>query len=125
MPSGHALIIEDELLVGLDLQAMLAAMGFTSFAFAATGQQALEQARLRPPDLITADLGLMHGDGARAVMSILEEGGSPSVVFISGDRQGLDQLRGWTRIEKPVSPAALSQAVERAMVRGEAPSAPR
>ena len=117
---GHALIIEDELLVGLDLQSMLAAMGFTSFAFAATAEQAKEQARLKTPDLITADLGLMSGDGVTAVMSIIEDGFRPSVVFVSGDRTGLERLRGWARVEKPITPTALSQAVDQAMVRGEA-----
>jgi CheY-like chemotaxis protein len=119
MHTGHALIIEDELVVGLDLQAMLAGMGFSSFAFASTANQALEQARLKAPDLITVDLGLLSGDGVTAVMSILEEGFGASVVFVSGDQQGLDRLRGWARVEKPVSPAALAQAVDRAMVRGE------
>ncbi len=119
MHSGHALIIEDELLVGLDLQSMLAGMGFTSFAFAATADQAVEQARLRAPDLITADLSLLSGDGVAAVTAILQEGRHASVVFVSGDRTGLDRLRGWARVEKPISQGALSQAVDRAMTRGE------
>jgi CheY-like chemotaxis protein len=111
---GHALIIEDELVVGLDLQDQLMALGYDSFAFAATEGQALEQARLACPDLITADVGLLSGDGALAVEAILAECGPTPVVYISGDRARLDRLVGKTTVEKPVTPYRLAQAVHQA-----------
>ena len=111
---GHALIIEDELVVGLDLQAQLSALGYDSFAFAATEGQALEQARLACPDLITADMGLLSGDGAAAVAAILAECGPTPVIYISGDRARLDRLAGQATLEKPVTPHRLAQAVQQA-----------
>jgi CheY-like chemotaxis protein len=112
---GHALIIEDELIVGLDLQAQLAELGYDSFSFAATEAQALEQARLNPPDLITADMALLAGDGASAVEAILAECGPAPVIYISGDRTRLDRLVGKTTVEKPVTPARLAEAVHEAV----------
>ena len=64
--SLHVLIIEDEILVGMGMQSMLADIGFDSFAFASTANQALQQARMRRPDLVTADIGLLDGDGLAA-----------------------------------------------------------
>jgi CheY-like chemotaxis protein len=61
----HALIIEDELVVGLDLQEVLSDLGFGSFAFASTARQAVEQAHLHRPDLVTADLELLTATGVR------------------------------------------------------------
>ena len=113
---GHALIIEDELVVGLDLQAQLSELGFDSFAFAATEAQALEQARIACPDLITADMGLLVGDGALAVEAILAECGPTPVIYISGDRARLDRLVGQTTVEKPVTPKDLAQAVRQAAI---------
>lgn len=111
---GHALIIEDELIVALDLQAQLIELGYDSFSFAATEAQALEQARLACPDLITADMGLLAGDGALAVEAILAECGPTPVIYISGDRQRLDRLIGQATIEKPVTPNLLAEAVQQA-----------
>ena len=62
----HALIIEDDMIVGLGMQSVLDEIGFGSFAFASTARQALEQARLRRPDLVTVDIGLLDGDGLAA-----------------------------------------------------------
>ncbi len=112
---GHALIIEDELVVGLDLQAQLSELGFDSFAFAATEAQALEQARIASPDLITADMGLLVGDGALAVEAILAECGPTPVIYISGDRARLDRLVGQATLEKPVTPHRLARAVQQAV----------
>jgi CheY-like chemotaxis protein len=109
--AGHALIIEDELIVGLDLQAQLADLGYDSFAFAATEAQALEQALKTRPDLIIADMGLLAGDGGKAVEAILAEVGPTSVIYISGDRARLELLEGLT-LEKPITPAQLAEAVE-------------
>ena len=41
--SPHALIIEDEMLTGLTMQMALAEVGFQSFAFASTAEQALNR----------------------------------------------------------------------------------
>lgn len=80
----HVLIIEDEALVALDLQALLEAHGAKTFAFAETEAEAIEAARARKPDFITSDVALLDGTGPKAVETIIQEVGPVPVVFITG-----------------------------------------
>ena len=111
-PNGlHALIVEDELLAGMGLQSMLTPLGFGSFAFASTETQAVEQARLHRPDLVTVDVGLLDGDGIQAARSIVEEVGPVPVMFVTGRSSAVDGLDGATVLQKPVTPGLLARAV--------------
>jgi CheY-like chemotaxis protein len=79
----HVLIIEDEVLVALDLQDCLAAVGATSFAFAETEGEAVDEARRRRPTLITSDVQLRSGTGPRAVAAIHQQLGPLPTIFIT------------------------------------------
>ena len=115
MPELHALIVEDELLIGLGLQTQLAELGFESFAFAGTARQALEQARLHCPDLVTLDMGLLDGDGVEAAEAIRAACGPLAVIYITGDSAAAAARRpGAVILDKPVTTAALSGALLRA-----------
>jgi ActR/RegA family two-component response regulator len=83
----HALIIEDDLVSGLGLQIALTPLGFRTFAFASTPLQALEQARLRRPDLMTVDINLLQGDGPQAVREIESALGGLDVLYVTGAAQ--------------------------------------
>lgn len=111
---GHALIVEDELLIGIGLQAMLADQGFGSFAFASTARQALEQAQVRCPDLVTVDLGLLDGDGFEAVEAISAFCGPVPMVFVTGNAVAAAARTNAVVLEKPVFPLTLAQAVAKA-----------
>ena len=112
----HALIVEDELLIGLGMQAMLEPFGFDSFAFASTGAQAMEQLRLAPPDLVTLDLGLLHGDGASVAHAIAAERPGLPVIFVTGDADAARELPGAVVVEKPVAEGDFARAMARAGV---------
>ncbi len=110
----HALIIEDDMIVGLDLQAHLSELGYASFSFASTADQAVEQARLRTPDLATADLGLMDGDGLSAVSAVEAECGPTPTLFITGDPERAQAAHpGRVVISKPFRASDLHQALAR------------
>lgn len=79
----HVLIIEDEMLVALDLQSVLIDEGATSFAFAATESEAIEQACARKPYVMTSDVNLLTGSGPSAVQTIRERLGMIPVLFVS------------------------------------------
>lgn len=111
---GHVLIVEDELIIGLGLQSMLAEIGFTSFSFAGTARQALEQAQVRHPDLMTVDLGLLDGDGFQAVESVSTVCGPVPVVFVTGDGQAAKARSALVVLEKPVTTASLAHGIARA-----------
>ena len=80
----HVLIIEDEPLVAMEIEAHLGDAGATSFDIAATEREAVELARNRPPRLITSDVRLLEGTGPEAVVRILAEFGHLPVIFITG-----------------------------------------
>lgn len=110
---AHALIVEDDLVSGLGVQHLLEELGFTSFAFAGTGAQAGEQSRLRRPDLLTVDVGLLDGDGLEACRAVEAACGPVPTVFITGQPERVS-LQGAVVVEKPVRSEALAQAVRRA-----------
>lgn len=110
---AHVLIVEDDLVSGLGVQHLLEDLGYSSFAFAGTGAQAGEQAGLRRPDLLTVDLGLLDGDGLEACRQVEAACGKVPVVFVTGSPERVE-LEGAVVVEKPVTPSALAQAVDRA-----------
>ena len=117
MSGFHALIVEDELIVALGLQSMLVELGFGSFAFASTARQALEQAQLQTPDLITVDVGLLDGDGFQAVDAIQAACGPVVAIYVTGDSAASSRRPEAVVLEKPVSTHTLAAALSRARAR--------
>lgn len=83
-PLCHVLIIEDEPLVAMDLEALLSLEGATSFAFAACQEDAVAEAVSRAPSIIISDVKLLEGTGPMAVAIILDRLGPIPVIFITG-----------------------------------------
>jgi CheY-like chemotaxis protein len=81
----HVLIIEDEALVAMDLQNVLSEAGATSFAFASSETEAVEQACARLPHVMTSDVQLLSGTGPAAVAIIRNRLGMIPVLFVSGN----------------------------------------
>ena len=107
----HVLIIEDEALIALDLQDILATTGASTFAFAETEQEAIESARLQRPDVITSDVMLREGSGPRAVQAIQLEMGDMPVIFITATPSACLPCPAPAQIlSKPVSDAAVRRA---------------
>ncbi|OYX34156.1 MAG: hypothetical protein B7Y99_06060 [Caulobacterales bacterium 32-69-10] len=125
MSGHHALIVEDELLVALGLQSMLSELGFVSFAFAGTARQALEQARLQTPDLMTVDVGLLDGDGFEAVDAIEAACGPVVAIYVTGDSAASSRRPGAVVLEKPVAVHTLAAALSRARAQTERVQAAR
>jgi CheY-like chemotaxis protein len=109
----HALIVEDDLVSGLGMQMALTPLGFKSFAFAGTQLQAMEQARLRRPDLMTVDINLLHGDGPNAVREIESALGDLQVLYVTGAPNAAALLDGRELICKPFGLADVRAAYAR------------
>jgi CheY-like chemotaxis protein len=108
---GHALIIEDEMLIALDIENLLQRLGFESFDIADSPNQALANAQARRPNLITADIRIVGGTGIEAVNAIVAALGPIPVVYVTGN---LDMLtHAWAVVEKPISPAEFAKACAR------------
>lgn len=79
----HVLVIEDEPLIAMDLEALLECEGATSFSFADSERSAVESAIAHRPDFITSDVKLREGTGPAAITSILATLGPIPVLFIT------------------------------------------
>jgi CheY-like chemotaxis protein len=107
----HVLIIEDEPIAAMDIEAILEKQGATSFAFAETEQEAIVEASRERPDIITADVNLRVGSGPHAVQTILDSLGPLPVIFITGSPASCSPFDPPARIlQKPVQEAALAKA---------------
>jgi CheY-like chemotaxis protein len=87
----RVLIIEDEPLIAMDLQAMLEAEGATSFDIAMTEAEAVDAARAHPPCVITSDVRLLEGTGPGAVRTIMAEQADVQVIFITATPEACDE----------------------------------
>jgi FixJ family two-component response regulator len=71
------------------------------------------------PDLITADVRLANGSGIAAIQSILQQGYTAPVVFITGNAEVVrEALPGAVVVQKPFQDNALRDAIALARQRG-------
>lgn len=68
----------------MDIEGILREAGATSFEFAATEADAIQQAQACCPAIITSDVRLMAGTGPAAIQIIRDRLGMIPVLFISG-----------------------------------------
>lgn len=90
-PAPLVLVIDDETQMRRFLRASLTSNGFR-FAEAASGQDGLDQAAARSPDLILLDLGLPDLDGL-AVTERLREWCNAPLIVLSARGQEEDKIR--------------------------------
>ena len=113
----HVLIIEDEPLIAMSIEAALEDEGVDSIHIAATEDQAIKLARSRKPNLITSDVKLAKGSGPAAVAQILRDIGPVPVIFITATPEDCSENSGVVRGQpKPASnmtKAATNPAVAR------------
>ena len=109
----HALIIEDEVLIALEVESLLHEFGFVSCDIADNPKDALRLALAHRPDLVTADLRIFGGTGIEAVDAITAQLGPIPHVYVTGNA---DMLRGRSApvVDKPLTRRALALACERA-----------
>jgi CheY-like chemotaxis protein len=110
---GHVLIIEDEPVIALEIEALLSDMGFSTFDIADSPEDALACARGRRPDLITADYRILGGTGVAAVEMIAAVLGEPRVIYVTGNAGQFDP-GDHAVVDKPILPGALARACEAA-----------
>lgn len=81
---AHALVIEDEILIAMQIEAILEAAGILTIDIATTEEDAILLALAHRPDIITSDVRLAKGDGPHAVKTIAQSIGTIPVIFITG-----------------------------------------
>ena len=112
------LIIEDEALIALDLEALVENLGHKVVGIARTRTEAVSIVRTRPPGLILADIQLADGSsGLDAVNDLLNTFEVPVIFitayperFLTGERPEPAFL-----VSKPYQPATVSALVSQAL----------
>lgn len=117
--SGRIMVIEDEAIIALDLQSIIADMGYGITGVAATHTDAVQLAKTQRPDLILSDIQLADGSsGIEAVGEILEFAGDIPVIFITAFPERLltgERPEPAFVITKPYSEEQVQSAVSQAM----------
>jgi CheY-like chemotaxis protein len=108
----HALIIEDEALIAIGIEAALREIGFTSFDIAVSVEEAVAAAGGRCPELITADVRLGVGCGIDAIETICSEKPIPVVFITASPADVRERCPDHVVLTKPFSPAGLAEAVQ-------------
>ena len=117
--AGSVMIIEDEAIIAMDLESIVADMGHRITGVARTRAEAVDLARQDTPDLVLADIQLAdNSSGIDAVNDILSEMGSRPVIFITAFPERLltgDKPEPAFLISKPYTVDQVLSAVSQAM----------
>jgi DNA-binding response OmpR family regulator len=120
-PHRRALIVEDETMIALGLEADMHALGFDICDLVADGQEAFLHAMSDQPDVVLMDVNLEGGrEGIEAARWLREVCDVP-VVFVTGctDRETVahihEQVPGAPVLPKPVWRDRLADAVAAVM----------
>ena len=106
MKTLRVLVIEDDALIAMLLAELLAGMGHTVCATAATEREAVSAAAEYRPDLMIVDAGLGQGSGISAVEVILRS--RPIAhVFLTGDAERVRLNQNAVVVRKPFRQAEL------------------
>ncbi|NIZ07832.1 response regulator [Pseudooceanicola sp. HF7] len=117
--SGRVLIIEDEAIIAMDLEALVAEMGHRITGVARTHTEAVQLGKSERPDLILADIQLAdNSSGIDAVNELLGELGERPVIFITAFPERLltgERPEPAFLISKPYREDQVRSAVSQAM----------
>jgi len=117
--AGSVMIIEDEAIIAMDLESVVAEMGHRVTGVARTHSGAVDLAKADVPDLILADIQLAdNSSGIEAVNEILAAHGDRPVIFITAFPERLltgDRPEPAFMISKPYTEAQVRSAVSQAM----------
>ena len=117
--SGKVLVIEDEAIIAMDIQSIVAEMGHAITGVARTRAMAADVGKRERPDLILADIQLAdNSSGIDAVNDILAHHGDIPVIFITAFPERLltgDKPEPAFLISKPYTEEQVRSAVSQAM----------
>jgi CheY-like chemotaxis protein len=117
--TGKIMVIEDEAIIALDLQTIIAEMGHGVTGVAATHKDAVRLAKLERPDLILSDIQLADGSsGIDAVNDILTAARDIPVIFVTAFPERLltgERPEPAFVITKPYSEEQIRSAISQAM----------
>src|SRR5882757_6100544 len=94
MAKLRVLIADDDPIIRLDLKQILENLNYDVVAEAGDGQQAVEQAREKRPDVCILDVKMPVLDGIDAVNIITDEGIAPAILLTAySDKELIDRAK--------------------------------
>lgn len=87
----HVLILEDDLLIALDVEACVEGLGAITTDLTSSEENAIRLAAERRPDMIVSDVRLASGTGPSAVRRIRELYGDIPTVYVTGNPEAARQ----------------------------------
>lgn len=120
---ARVLIIEDEPIIAMDIEAIVRDLGHDVTGVAVTRDEAVAEAQANPPTLVLSDIQLAdNSSGIDAVQDILNDHAVP-VIFITAFPERLltgDRPEPTFLITKPFQPATVKAAISQALFFNEA-----
>ncbi|TMM50607.1 response regulator [Sulfitobacter sabulilitoris] len=117
--SGSVMIIEDEAIIAMDIESIVADMGHRVTGIARTRDEAVKLGNADRPDLILADIQLAdNSSGIDAVNDLMSQLGDRPVIFITAFPERLltgDKHEPAFLISKPYTEDQVMSAVSQAM----------
>ena len=114
--SGRVLIVEDEMLIGLEIEATVEDLGLESIGIAADTRTALDLAS-HGPDIALVDLNLRDGLTGPKIGETLARDMGITVVFVTANPRLVSQgeYGALGVVEKPVDSETLSSVISYAL----------
>jgi DNA-directed RNA polymerase specialized sigma24 family protein len=116
--SSRVMIIEDEMIIALDLENLVADLGHTVIGIATTREEAVRLARKEHPELVLADIQLADGSsGVDAAHEILDNASIP-IIFITAFPECLltgERPEPTYLVQKPFSRDTLRATIAQAL----------
>ncbi|NOZ61520.1 MAG: response regulator [Calditrichaeota bacterium] len=120
MDAPRILVVEDEAIIALEIHLILESQGFSVLSTATSGQQAVNLAAKKLPDLVLMDVRIKgEFDGIKAAEKIRQARKIP-VIFLTGNtdlisEKQLQQTKPAAVLSKPVAEWELLDAIESAL----------
>jgi CheY-like chemotaxis protein len=122
------LVVEDEALLAMHLEDLLASLGHESCGAAPNGAAAVALAERERPDLALMALALAGGDDGREVARVLHDRFGVRSVFVTGNPDLLETAEGHAAaplgvVGKPFTDEDIAEAIVRAAAAAAVPRA--
>ena len=108
---GHIVVVEDDSVLALSIEATLLDGGAKSVTLCASTSEAMEALRQRKPDVLILDVHLADRDDGWALAELVSAVGPrpPRIIFSTGSPQDIppEIAEMGTMLEKPYDPADL------------------
>ena len=115
-PTGlRVLLVEDEAMVALNLEALVEDLGHTVTGVAASREQALDLAGCAPPQVAVVDVNLLDGRTGPQIADRLAAAFGTVVVIATGNPEGIVSGGAvFAVLRKPYTDEALAEIIRRA-----------